>query len=182
MSKVYAWERLAFPGFATTRPLSVRETCELIRQVHEDVRGRATPPTNAIIKMTKRGGACASWFSLNFTPDRISLHIALHEIAHSLTWCPPCLVTAEVKAGHGQELSAFERHLLDYGDNKGHGPEFVACYIALLEHYADADVDGLLKLARGFPMQAWGPKVRERVASPHGGDDNRVWYRVSRRG
>lgn len=158
MSKVYAWERLAFPSFATKHPLKRYETQTLIYRVLADVKAAGGHTPTPIIKFTNRNGSArGSWFTLNFTPTRISLHLAIHEIAHALTWCPPIRVSAEVRAGLKQELTALERHLLDYGCNQGHGPKYVACYIALLERYADADVDALLDRARRFMMLGWGP-------------------------
>lgn len=158
-AKVYAWERIAFPGFLTTNKLTPRETRELIARVYADVAAAGGHAPDPVIKFTKRAGsACASWRQLNFTPRNITLALALHEIAHSLTYDSLSLHFALRQLSVApSELSPFQSHALERFCDQGHGPRYVACYIALMERYAGHDPDKARQTAALFRYEAWGP-------------------------
>ena len=142
LKKVYAWEKLAYPGYWTDGLLTREGVRALIWKVHQDVRdagGVACEPRLIDIKFTKRkrGSACASWGSFNFNPTCMPVCLVLHEIAHSLTWGTPDLPRR---------------------DAEGHGARYVACMIALLEHYAGRPAEPAIKLAGWFEMA--GPPRR----------------------
>ncbi len=157
--KVYAWERVALPGFTTRNRLATDEVRALIARVQGDVEAAGGfVNRQAAVKFTKRtGGACASWRVLNFTPGRTSHELVLHELAHHLTYDTCGQIVAEKTAREGGELDAFQQHALRHFDGQGHGPRYVACYVALLEHYAGKDVGTLLRACRSFTMETWGP-------------------------
>lgn len=166
-ARVYAWERIAYPGFITARKLTSPDAQVLVYRVHADIiaRGGYAPNYPPIsIKFTKRrGGACASWRQMNFTRGAITLDLVLHELAHTLTWCPWERVSAFHRvddaryAGVPEAISPLQRHLLEHGCDQGHGPKFVACFIALMERYGDRPASAALAVARSFEMSAWGP-------------------------
>ena len=142
---VYAWEKQFCPGYWTANPVEVPEVRALIRKVHADVLAAGGFAHEApVVQFTKRSGAaCASWGILKFTPGKHSLEVVLHEIAHSLTWNIPSYLAA----AHGRKVSC----------SMGHGPRYVACFIALLERYAGKSVDHALILAQSFAYQTPGP-------------------------
>lgn len=162
-SKCYAWERLAYrPDGKTPPSLHSREVIALVERVHADVIARGGYAHHApVVKFTKRTGyACARWGHLNFTRGQASLDTVLHEIAHSLTWCPAELRAAHAQTLTGRALSAAEQHILRTACNQGHGPRYLACFIALMERYAGFDIGAPLILTAGFDMAGWGPWQR----------------------
>ena len=158
MRLVYAWEREAYPGyFDKARSVGVPEARELIRKVHADVLAAGGFAHEApVVKFTKRNGsACASWGRLKFTPSMLTPEIVLHEIAHSLTWNPTA--SREAMRWSKNLRTPMIDHALRRLCTQGHGPRYVACFIALCERYAGHSADAALALARGFHYQAWGP-------------------------
>ena len=158
MRLVYAWEREAYPGyFDKARSMVVPEAREMIRKVHADVRSAGGFAHEApVVKFTKRNGsACASWGRLKFTPSMLTPEIVLHEIAHSLTWNYEATRVA-MRLPRGQRGPLHE-HALRRFCTQGHGPRYVACFIALCERYAGHSAELALSIARGFKYQAWGP-------------------------
>lgn len=154
-AKVYAWEKIAYPGYLTDRLLTDMGVRHLVRRVHDDVnRAGGIAALGQTIKFTKRaGGACASWGNLNFTPRKTSIYIALHEIAHSLTWNPrlkDSVYETKSLADHARQ------HFQTCLDNQGHGPKYVACMLALIEKYAGNPAAPAVNLARYFKYEAWG--------------------------
>jgi hypothetical protein len=152
---VYAWEKQFCPGYWTTNPVEIPEVRALIRKVHADVLAAGGFAHDApVVKFTKRSGsACASWGILKFTPGKHTLEVVLHEIAHSLTW-NHVTMTLALRSNSTDPLMQHARKLFC---RMGHGPRYMACFIALLEHYAGRSVDAALALARDFNYQAPGP-------------------------
>jgi hypothetical protein len=154
---VYAWERVACPTFGkpdeAVTPSVVRA---VIRRVHADVILAGGFASDApVVKFTKRNGsACASWGMLKFTPTRLNMWLTLHEIAHSLTFNPR---VSQVAMRNRCDRTPIQDHALRFLTLEGHGPRYVACFMALLERYAGLDLDHMLSLARSFRYQALGP-------------------------
>lgn len=155
-SKVYTWEKIAYPGYLTDTKLTPSQVRSLVAQVHADVNcAGGVAATTQVVKFTKRaGGACALWGSLNFTPNNSSLAVVLHEIAHSLTWCPNTqrLPLYGTKQEADRVCATLRRTL----DDEGHGPRFVACMIALLERYAQKAPGPAIQTARLFQYEVLG--------------------------
>lgn len=153
-SKVYAWERVAYPGMFTERKLTALEARQLVQRVHQDVIAiGGFADANPVVKFTKRaGGACASWGNLNFTRGSITIDLVLHEVAHSLTWNPSVLRLADAFT-----TSPLGKHALAFFCDQGHGPRWVACFIALQERYNGRNVEAALQTAHFFRYQGWGP-------------------------
>ena len=161
---VYAWEREAYPGyFDKARSVGVPEAREMIRKVHADVRSAGGFAHEApVVKFTKRNGsACASWGQLKFTPGLLTPELVLHEIAHSLTWNFEAMRVA-LRLPKDQ-LGPLHDHAVRRFCTQGHGPRYVACFIALCERYAGHSAELALSTARGFKYQAWGTCRRLRA-------------------
>lgn len=163
-SLAYGWERAAYPGYLTERRLGTMAANYLVLQVHRDViaaGGFALP--SPVIKFTKRTQVgCARWGFLNFSPRQLTTDVVLHEIAHSLTFSSPMLHGAHERlraAGYDKaKLSPLDRHALLWFCNQGHGPRWVACFIALQERYNGRSAEAALEAAAHFTYEAWGPK------------------------
>lgn len=140
-SVVYAWEREVFPNLFTEDYLTVEEVRSLILHICETARGNGRKARAPVLRLTGRnGGGCARW-------DRIMLPspnsrggkngyprlLVLHEMAHVLTYGTPDTLAA---------------------DPEGHGPRFVACYLALVERYSSRDTATALQRAQeGFEVR-----------------------------
>lgn len=177
-AKVYAWEHLAYPKLWAEESLHSREVVALVNRVHEDVidaGGHAA--FSPEVRFTNRSGrACASWGKLTFTRGKTSRILVLHEIAHSLTWHPREYRTARAKLDAAQAagsattfLTGEQQHILRTGCNQGHGPRYVACFIALAERYAGADAAEAATLAAGFSVAGWGAWKSDRAWSEQRG-------------
>jgi len=156
MRKAYCWESLAYERENRIH-LSNEDTTRLIYLVHDEVRiagGYAEPrPT---VDFNLRRNACAKWGELHFAPTP-ALATVLHECAHSLTWRPSKLAMAEhIRATAPSELTDEQLHMLDRFDRQGHGPNWVSCFVALMEKYAGSRVDYALAYADSFMMRSKG--------------------------
>src|SRR5580704_11608912 len=143
---VYAWERKLIPGYMKTNPLEVPDVRALIRKVHDDVRAAGGFAHEApVVQFNKRNGsACASWGLLKFTPGYHTVELVLHEIAHSLTWN----FMRSRLAMRTNSTDPLLLHARARFCSQGHGPRYVACFIALLERYAGYQADASVALAR----------------------------------
>ena len=154
MRLVYAWERKAYPGyFDSARSLEVTDVRALVKRVHSDVlRAGGYAHEAPVVQFTKRNGsACAKWGLLKFTPGRVSPELALHEIAHALTWHWHASQSA-MRTNADDPLTIHARKLFC---TQGHGPRYVACFIALCERYAGHSADRCVELARSFDYEVW---------------------------
>jgi hypothetical protein len=137
MRKVYAWEKLAYPGFWTDDHLTPAEVRVMVHRVLNDVRaggGKTCDPRLVEIRFNKRSASgSASWGRVNLNPKKVTLALLLHEIAHMLTWGAPVFDPI---------VSCKE----------GHGANFVGCFIALMERYADRPVGPAVQTALMFQM------------------------------
>jgi hypothetical protein len=123
--RVYEWEKKVFEKEWKDTSLTNEATVKLYNRILTDV-GRN--PKNVSIRFTKRtGGACASRNMANFTPGRCMPILVLHEAAHTLTRFNPDLRV---------------------DDAQGHGPQYVACYLALIERYLGVDIKRALSRRR----------------------------------
>lgn len=162
--KVYTWENTIFADAWKGPHLTQSEVVDLYNRILRD----AGHPNPVKITFNKRkGGACANRRSASFTPTRLPLIIVLHEAAHTLTYHSP-----DTKIGCAE----------------GHGPNYLACYLALVEQYSDIDLEEAFRtLVRGFeaPEKVWkltGNTVPVTVLSYHigGGVSSRVEQRPER--
>lgn len=141
---VYDWEKHTFGNIWEDRPLTRSEIMSLVHRIHLDVRkagGVAAAPWEIKFDWSKRKGACANFGYFNFSA-KSTFHVALHEIAHSLTM--------RSYATMGKEMQVY--------DDAGHGPRFVACLMALTARYKACDLDHMIRTTKDFPSTEWGPK------------------------
>lgn len=134
-SKVYAWERQAFPNYFSLRT-SPKDADFWIRKSHyEAINGGAyftCPPNRVVVNFDQvKGRAKARYGELWFDPNYMPFHYILHEVAHSLTG----------KVGSPQF------------DSQGHGGKFTACFIVLCEKYCGDNAVNAIRKANWFQME-----------------------------
>lgn len=155
-NSLYAWEHIAFAE-GWKQNLTREQCVALVQRIHADVRAAGGfAAEHQTIKFLKRNGsACARWGVLNFSPKRLNVALVVHEVCHSLTWEPMLLCRAESRNQSGFDLSVVEKHALQCLDRVGHGPQYVAAYIAAMEKYAGVDVRATLASAKHFTTKRW---------------------------
>jgi hypothetical protein len=100
----------------------------------------------------RNGGAEAHMYKASFTPSNIPKILVLHEMAHALTWMQT--------------------------DFSGHGPNYVSCYLALLEKYLGLNIIDLARTLQTYVKK----EVFTKVYVPYTFFDEKTQqYRVARR-
>ena len=134
---VYRWEDAAY-GFTPLLDPAMAQA--LIALVHSDVirlvGDGAAHPAPTVLFDRRNDGASARWGVLHFNPRGARLETVLHEIGHSLTWNGQELFDLAARKLAGAKLAYVQHHLSFVLCDRGHGPRYVACLIALMERYA----------------------------------------------
>lgn len=127
-SKVYTWEKSGEMASFWKKDLSITpaEACAFVRKI---LRECDHPNWSSYrIEFGKRtNNACANRFFVNFDPKYLPPIIVIHEMAHALT--------------------------LGTKDFAGHGPNYMSCYMALLEKYLGLNIFDMAKsLQKKIPV------------------------------
>ena len=129
-SAAYAWERIVYADHFAEAPLSEDQTREYVVSVASEL-GIPAPPVSFTVRDGSSTAAYASRGTINFGKQSTQRVIILHELAHILT-----------------------------PNAEAHGPEWVACYAALVERYLDAPAQAALNSRPEVPGRTTFRKVK----------------------